>query len=208
MEEFIGKLHPMTAEKEIYLIRHAESHANVGVKTADPAGVRLTKQGHQQAVRLAENFEHKPDLIITSPYIRTLQTAQPLLKKYPSVQHEQWPVYEFTYLCPKRCDNTTMEQRIPWATEYWQKCDPHYQDGDGSESFGLFVKRATKTLEKLHQIEHKRIVIFSHMLFISSLNWLKQKAPNYAMTPEAMLDFREYLFENSVGNCQIIYYQL
>ena len=69
-------------EKQILLIRHAESCANVGLKTSTPAEIPLTENGHEQARELAERIIEVPEIIITSPFIRTLQTAEPLLKKF------------------------------------------------------------------------------------------------------------------------------
>jgi broad specificity phosphatase PhoE len=194
--------------KKISLIRHAESHANVGLKTSEPAEIELTDKGHQQAQELAESIHEMPDIVITSPFVRTLQTAKPLLDKFLQVKHEQWPIYEFNYLSLLRCHNTNMEHRIPWATEYWEKCDPDYCDGDGAESFGQFIERIRDAINKLRQRQENRIIVFSHMLFISALNWGKQRNLSGKISSADMQDFKQYLFENSVTNCQIVLYSL
>jgi broad specificity phosphatase PhoE len=198
----------MINTKTISLIRHAESHANIGLKTSKPAEIQLTDKGHQQARELADSIHEVPDIVITSPFIRTLQTAKPLLEKFPQVKHEQWPIYEFTYLSPIRCHNTTMEQRIPWATEYWQQCDPDYCDGDGAESFSHFIERTRDALNKFEQRQEKKIIAFSHMLFISALNWNKQRSISKKIASDDMQNFKQYLFEKSVANCQIVPYSL
>ena len=63
----------------IWLIRHGESEANAGLPTSDVALIELTEKGHQQAQKVASAFTQAPSLIVTSPYIRTKQTAQPTI---------------------------------------------------------------------------------------------------------------------------------
>lgn len=194
----------MSHSKQILFVRHAESHANVGLKTSNPAKIELTENGFHQARQLADSIQDAPDLIVTSPFVRTYQTAAPLLEKFPHVEHQQWPIHEFTYLSPLRCHLTTMEQRIPLATAYWDRCDPQYRDGDGAESFSDFIRRTQQTLARLSQRPEGRILLFSHMLFISALNWLQTRPLSANQINQDMQAFRQYLFQNSIQNCQIV----
>ena len=196
----------MENDKRIFLVRHAESCANVGLKTSKPTQIQLTDTGRRQANQLADSISQMPDLVITSPYVRTFHTAKPLLDKFPQANHEQWPIYEFTYLSPVKCDQTTMEDRIPLAAEYWEKCDPDYCDGDGAESFRQFMERVQQAMMKLRQRPENSIMAFSHMLFISAVNWAKQRAFSEKISSADMKDFMQYLFANSIKNCQIISY--
>jgi probable phosphoglycerate mutase len=86
--------------KTIWFIRHAESEANAGLAKTYPDTIPLTLKGFTQARLLAEPIATEPDLIITSPYLRTQQTAQPLADKYPLVPTERWPKHEFNFLSP------------------------------------------------------------------------------------------------------------
>ncbi len=190
--------------KRIWLVRHAESCANVGLKTSRPAEIQLTDTGRQQAKILADSISEMPDLVITSPYLRTFHTAKPLLEKFPQANHEQWPIYEFNYLSSLKCDLTTMQDRIPLAAEYWEKCDPDYCDGDGAESFCQFMERVRQAMMKFRQRPENNIIAFSHMLFISAVNWSNQRAFSGKTSSPDMKDFMQYLFENSVENCQMI----
>src|SRR5438477_8698923 len=81
-----------------WLIRHAESVANFGGATSDPAGIPLTERGKAQAGHLAAAIPRSPTMIVTSGYARTKLTARPTLERFPNVPHQQWPVHEFTYL--------------------------------------------------------------------------------------------------------------
>ena len=92
----------------IWFIRHAQSQANAGEKTVNPAAIALTPTGREQAAHVAAAFKQAPDLVITSPYLRTQQTAEYLFQRYPDARREIWPVYEFTYLALERCRDTNV----------------------------------------------------------------------------------------------------
>ena len=102
----------------IQLIRHAESEGNAGLPTNDPASIPLTHHGYEQAAALAATFTTAPDLIIVSPFIRTQQTAAPLIARFPEVPVEKWAVQEFTYLNPNKYLGTTETQRGNFAQAY------------------------------------------------------------------------------------------
>jgi 2,3-bisphosphoglycerate-dependent phosphoglycerate mutase len=193
----------MPGMKTVWLIRHAESTANVGCKTANPTTVELTDAGKEQACKLAESVNTKPDLVVTSPFLRTLHTAQPLLAKFTGIRHEQWPIHEFTYLSPKKCDNTSTEERIPLAMEYWERNDPHYCDGDGAESFSAFIHRVADCKAMLEKRQEAFIVVFAHYQFINAFNWLNGNGGRPMVTPAQMTDFWKYLFSHQVENAQI-----
>jgi 2,3-bisphosphoglycerate-dependent phosphoglycerate mutase len=61
--------------KKIYLIRHCEAQGQ-------PAEAPLTDNGFRQANHLSKFFRDVPiDRIISSPYKRAVQTAEPLAKR-------------------------------------------------------------------------------------------------------------------------------
>ena len=194
--------------KHVLLIRHTESTANVGCKTSTPQDIELTDTGHKQAFALANDIHQKPDLIVTSPYIRTLQTASPLITRFPDTPHEQWAVQEFTYLSPIRCHNTTTEQRVLLAMEYWNRFDPYYRDGDGAESFADFIGRVQSARIKIQQRPEEVIILFSHCLFINALQWVKGQSITQMITSKYMECFRQYLFTNTINNGQVINYTM
>jgi broad specificity phosphatase PhoE len=193
--------------KRIVLIRHAESTANVGCKTSMPRDIELSAFGHEQALALVSGIQDKPDLIVTSAYIRTLQTASPLINRFPDTLHEQWPIHEFTYLSPIRCQDTTTEQRIPLAMEYWNRCDPDYRDGDGAESFADFMVRVRSAKDRIKQRTERCMMLFSHHQFINAMLWIAGRASPHPITAEGMDNFRKFLFSGTIDNCQIIEYK-
>lgn len=158
--------------KEVVLIRHAESEANAGLVSAAPDSIPLTAKGFEQAKLLAESFSFSPTLIIVSGFLRAKQTADPLIKSLPLAEVENWNVHEFTYLSPLRCGHSTMAERKPLVEEFWRRSEIDYCDGDGAESFEEFIGRIRETIENLRNSKHQSILIISHGQFIRGLIWL------------------------------------
>jgi len=191
-------------KKRVYLIRHAESEANAGGRTSDPSKIKLSPSGIKQAEKITATISEIPELIITSSYIRTAQTAAPFMKRFRKSPHEQWEVHEFTYLAPGRCRNTVISERRPMVEEYWKKCDPFYCDGEGAESFDDFIRRVKRTLEKLKSRKERTIAIFSHEQFIKALLWVLSKDKIARFSSEDMKEFKGLLAINRIPNCGIV----
>jgi 2,3-bisphosphoglycerate-dependent phosphoglycerate mutase len=176
----------------VWLIRHAESEANAGLPTTNPATTRLTATGHQQAQIIAALFSQPPSLIVTSPYLRTQQTAQPTIDRFPSVPQAEWRVQEFTFLSPERYKNTTTHERRPMVEVYWHRRDPFHIDGVGAESFAMFVDRVQSVRSQLMQLQDEFVVIFSHERFIRAVLWMSLMNEEW-VTPEAMQQFQAFI---------------
>ena len=100
--------------KRIWLIRHGESIANAGEATQDHRNIPLSELGLKQAQALALQIPKKPDLIVTSPYLRAQQTAMCTIGRFPDTVTGIWDcVHEFVYLAPATCVGTTSQQRRP-----------------------------------------------------------------------------------------------
>lgn len=69
----------------IWFIRHAQSQANAGERTADPALIELTALGKEQGSHVAGLFNRAPEMLVASPYLRARQTAQFVADKHPAV---------------------------------------------------------------------------------------------------------------------------
>jgi 2,3-bisphosphoglycerate-dependent phosphoglycerate mutase len=181
----------MNTVSNVWLIRHGESEANAGLPTLNPAKTPLTAKGHHQSQQVAQYLARfqPPDLIVTSPYWRTQQTAQPTRERFPEVLHQEWRVQEFTYLAPKRYQGSTIEQRRPLSDAYWLKNDPVYVDGDGAESFIDLIGRAQVTHRQIRELSPGFTVIFSHGRYIRALLWVMLM--QLAKTPVAQLDARQ-----------------
>jgi|SRR5579884_1332216 len=150
----------------VWFIRHGESIANAGAPTDDPATIPLSQKGWLQAAEVSKTFDRSPDLIVTSPFLRTYETARPTLARFPAAPHEVWPVQEFTCLAPATCVNTTAQQRHPRVRAFWNHGDPEHIDGHGAESFAQMLERVYAMLDRLEELDCGLVAVFSHGQFI------------------------------------------
>ena len=189
----------------VTLIRHAESEANVGIRTNDPYSIKLTENGHRSAKDLVDRIYNPPDLIIVTPYHRTKQTAFPLIQKYSNVPVEEWALHEFTFLSPELCVNTTMTERLPMVEEYWALCNPSFRHGTGAETFEEFDNRITKSVYRLKSLRHTDIVVFTHGLVMKYVKQLEDLGPMPAYA--SMKHFRDRMLKFPVANVEMWKYQ-
>jgi 2,3-bisphosphoglycerate-dependent phosphoglycerate mutase len=189
----------------IFLIRHGESQSNAGLPTTCPESVTLTERGVAQAESIAAFLKSlvSPDLIITSSYLRSKQTAALTKPLFPSVPEEEWPVQEFTYLSSMHVGHSTVEDRRPIVNAYWKQCNPFSTDSPGSESFGCFIKRVRNVMLRLKKTQYNTIAVFSHEQFICTFLWLLQRGW-VNLCKETMKDFRDFLKTNPVPNGAIV----
>ncbi|CAN5408175.1 histidine phosphatase family protein [soil metagenome] len=188
--------------KDLWLIRHAESIANVGETTSTPREIPLSENGLAQADKLADFVNDRPDLIVTSPYIRSQQTAKPFFEFCPGVAAETLLVQEFTYLSVSRCRGTNYQDRKPWVDEYWTRADPNYCDGDQAESFAEFIGRCEQFARQLLEREYELAFIFTHEQFIKGMFWNSMKFGR-EMTSDSMKAFQKFMVSFSVPNTSV-----
>ena len=185
------------------MIRHAESIANAGGTTSTPRDIPLSDRGHLQAKALADSIADRPELIVLSPYIRTEETARPLLKRFPDGLVETLLVQEFTYLSISRCRNTTYEQRKPLVEEYWARCDSSYSDGDQAESLVELINRARAFLRRVPEMEGELIFVFTHEQFIKTVMW-EVLQMGWETAPEFMTAFRKFSTSFVIPNTAVM----
>jgi 2,3-bisphosphoglycerate-dependent phosphoglycerate mutase len=203
----------------VWFIRHAESESNAGLPTRDPASTRLTAKGEQQAQQIAEFLPRAPALIVTSPYIRTKQTAQPTVQRFAAVPQAEWSIQEFTFLAPRKYHNTTSIQRYPMVEAYWRRCDPFYVEDEGAESFADLVGRVEQVRSQILQFSNQAnnnqannknsdptdpfVVAFSHGRFIRAMVWVLLMRPR-TIDSNAMRQFQAFSESVLVPNGTIL----
>ncbi len=193
--------------KIVYLIRHAESLSNAGMRTTSPAENGLTTLGLQQAQDLALHCNIEPQLICYSTYLRTRLTAMPTIAKYPHAIVEEWQgIHEFTYLDKDRCKNTTPAERLPLVQEYWHRLDPDYNDGGNAESFSQMLSRVRAMLKRLQQVNFETIFVFTHGQFIATTQILLQNPQ--ASDLAIMQQFLAHDKGKTIHNCEMIAIEL
>jgi len=188
---------------EIWLIRHGESESNAGLPTSDTTKIALTPRGFVQAECMVTAFMRPPSLIVTSPYLRAVQSAQPTMARFPQARLEEWPVHEYTYLSLDSRHNTTQHGRKPLVDAYWERCDPQYVDGDGAESFVALVARAQQTLDRIRRVDDDFAAIFTHGLFIRTLLWVQLAQP-VEIDATLMRRYRSFISGFTAPNASIL----
>lgn len=189
---------------QFWFVRHAQSAANAGLKTSDPATIPITSLGQGQSIKLAEEIVVAPDLIVMSPFLRTQQTAQATLKKFPALATEIWPIQEFTYLNPERNQNSSMAERRPKVEAYWKRADPDYNDGGSAESFHEVMRRVDTMWGRLtRDHQSKTVLVFGHGMFIKMLEWKLQNSGDLSME-----GFRAFHEAAAMPNCSILKCQI
>jgi 2,3-bisphosphoglycerate-dependent phosphoglycerate mutase len=191
----------------VWLIRHGESEANAGLPTFDTANIKITEQGHYQAKQVALSFTQQPSLIVTSPYIRTKETAQPTCDRFPSTPQAEWQVQEFTYLSYERRNNTTLQERRPMSDAYWGKCNPFYLDGEGAESFASTMKRTQDLQDKIKHLDDNFVTIFTHGLFMRIFLWSLLNN-SVEISSESMSQVKAFLDSVQIANGAILKLQV
>ena len=188
----------------IFLIRHAESEANINGRTLSHADISLSENGKTQAEKLCEKLP-KVHHVIVSKYKRTYQTAQPILYKYQITAEVDHNLHEFSYLSEGKCANTNLDDRKQWVNAYWERMDYEYRDADDAESFADLYVRVKSVHEKLSQLEqkyvHKNLVIFTHGQFLQLLLTLKHEPE--PLSRELMQNFRLDLIQRPIPNTAI-----
>lgn len=170
----------------IYLVRHGESTANIGMPTENHKEIPLTDKGKLQAAEAAKMLlPYDIDFVVVSPFLRAIQTAEEYRRLRPEVKCFVDPrVCEYTYLRPAACKGMTNAERRPLRQAYWQRNDPFYVDGEGAESFVEMLMRAKSFLEDCAGMKEKNIAVFSHSQLINIL---------------LMLDDREFMSQDLKG---------
>lgn len=186
--------------KKIYLVRHGQSTANAGGEAQPNAEIELTALGHQQAYEAAQWLEQTlgQDIksVNVSSYIRTQQTAQPLVDRLNSKHKLNIKpqliegLQEFDLLGFKRLKGASFEQRMALTDAYWQSSDPAVPYAEDAESFRDFYQRIPKVLRQFEQFEPGNHVVYTHGYWISMLIWYLLGLP--ADDSQQVVKFRQF----------------
>jgi broad specificity phosphatase PhoE len=187
----------------LFFVRHGQSQANAGQATATPASILLTERGQEQARRMAASFPLAPALVVTSPYLRTSQTAAPLRERFAGVAHEEWPVEEITFLSPERFRDTSRAERLSHVQSYWERSDPAHVDGPGAESFLAFWGRVSQALARARAEARQPLVIVGHGTFMQAALF-QVLHPGPAPDSERMRHFRAFCHVMPILNTALL----
>jgi broad specificity phosphatase PhoE len=154
--------------KLIYFVRHGETELNAKNIRQGPEG-SLTEKGRAQALATAKRFpKHKgcPQIIISSPYQRTKETAEIIAKelkiliKYSDLLKERRNPSEIV-------GHSGEEKRV---REIIDRIDKSYHTDDlrysDEENFIDLKERAKKLLVYIAGRKEKRIIVVTHGIFL------------------------------------------
>ncbi len=137
--------------RRIILLRHAESIANIGELVLDKSIIKLTDEGKQSAESFSLSVPSL-DRIIVSKYIRTIETAEHLYKRFNNVDVSLWyDLNEFDYINPTNLLNLNLEERNNVENEYWLNSNPFIKNHNNRENFKEFVDRVFGVIKKLRK---------------------------------------------------------
>ncbi|NCU37482.1 histidine phosphatase family protein [Candidatus Saccharibacteria bacterium] len=168
-------------QPHVIMIRHGHSTGNAGQKTADFTKIPLTEDGQREARYVADAIVNKLGIkgiagIVVTPYLRTQQTAEPLVDLTNHSPIVMPGLREITYLQSSRADGKTFDQRAGMRNEFWQLSlqNPNYVDEgeqavDSVNSFLQRIRTSMGTLAAMAtQNTEGSIVVFSHEFPIST----------------------------------------
>ncbi len=159
------------ATKLIYFVRHGETENNARNIRQGPEG-SLSEKGRAQALATAKRFpKHKgrPQVIISSPYQRTKETAE-------IVGKELGMDVEYSNLLVERRNPTEIigheggerevKKIIDRIDKSYHADDLRYSD---EENFVDLKKRAKKLLSYISRRNAKRIIMVTHGIFLKMI---------------------------------------
>jgi len=188
--------------KLTWLVRHGESTANAGECGVWHADTPLTARGMEQAGAVAAQVDPRPDIVISSGFLRARQTADIVCAAWPGIARMVWPIEEITYLSPGLCIGTTPETRRPMIEDYWARADPDFRHGPDAETFAEFAGRVDACLSRLSALREDHVMVVGHGQFFRALQ-LAARAPLRPI-PADMLRFRAHETGKPMRNGEVI----
>lgn len=189
------QISPTPWPSTLWLIRHGESAGNLARDAARAAGhdqirldhrdadVPLSDLGHRQARSVAHYFaalpeQARPQVILASPYVRAVQTAEALQSALTTPDHplticrdERLREREFGIL--DTLTSAGIRARYPEQAEARSLLGKFYHRPPGGESWCDVILRLRSALDtiSLHHPD-KRVVVVGHQVVVLCLRYL------------------------------------
>lgn len=154
--------------KKIYFVRHGQSEGNIGPIRQSPESP-LTETGQKQASLLAERLSHLEfELLVSSPFKRTRQTAEIISNKTGKQVIESELFIERKRPSEQINQPKDSKDNIQSEIDYNQafRENKKYKDG---ESFQEIIQRAKDALDFLDKQPHKNITVITHGVFLRAI---------------------------------------
>ncbi len=206
----------------LYLVRHGESAGNVAREAALLAGEReidvdvrdvdvpLSPLGEQQSVALGRWFaalkeEARPNVILTSPYVRARNTAEIVAKAaglgedaYTLVVDERLREKEFGIL--DRLTKVGIEAYHPEQAEFRRLLGKFYHRPPGGESWCDVILRLRNAVEMIsREYCAERVLLVCHSVVVLCMRYLLEH-----MTEDQILAIDR---AEEIANCSVTSYR-
>lgn len=154
---------------KVYFVRHGESELNKESKHQGSI-TPLSKSGLNQAERVAKRFKNIPiDIIITSNYVRAVQTATEIQKVNEAeiVQSDLFVEHKLPSLFEGKPFEDEEVKRIHKSIrDNFHDPDWHYAD---EENFADVLARAKRSVAYIQDIKKENVVVVTHGYFLTVL---------------------------------------
>lgn len=157
---------------DLYIVRHAETMANVTKEYTDENQSRFSPKGQAEVRELAQQLgAEKIDRVLVSPTIRTLKTIAPYLEQQTK-QAEIWP--ELEECCWQdargvgrinelpRGARVQVDEAIEPLFQFRSEDRSHWYDARTVEESDFVVALAVEVLKQRFGHSGKKVVVVSH----------------------------------------------
>ncbi len=206
----------------LWIVRHGQSAGNVARDLADAAGhsmidiavrdvdVPLSELGHRQAQAIAHWFAalpeaERPEVILSSPYVRARQTAEAVCAAIGGVCGTRGPIVderlrEREFGVFDRLTTLGIREKYPDQAEHRALLGKFYHRPPGGESWADVILRLRSALDtvSLHHAD-RRVLIVCHQVVILCFRYILEE-----MDEATVLAVDK---ESAVLNCGICEYE-
>jgi broad specificity phosphatase PhoE len=181
--------------ERLWLVRHGQSQGNVARERADEAGhheiaidvrdvdVPLSKLGHQQARAAGRWFaslpeDQRPEVILTSPYIRAKQTAKAICEAGAIARGPQKPIVderlrEREFGIFDRLTTAGIRARFPEEAQHRTMLGKFYHRPPGGESWADVILRLRSMLNTINlHYSDRRVLVVCHQVVVLCFRYI------------------------------------
>jgi broad specificity phosphatase PhoE len=184
--------------ERLWLVRHGQSQGNVAREIADQRGhpeigidvrdvdVPLSELGHRQAKATGDWFaslppEQRPEVILCSPYIRTLQTAKIIceagaLAGGPAHPHIDERLREREFGIFDRLTDVGIRERFPEEAAHKAMLGKFYHRPPGGESWADVILRLRSVLNTINlHYSDRRVLVVCHQVVVLCFRYILEE---------------------------------
>ena len=183
---------------KLWIVRHGQSAGNVARDAADAAGlgvidldirdvdVPLSELGHRQAEALGHWFAalpeaERPEIVLTSPYVRAQQTAAAICEAAGTVPEVKGPVKderlrEREFGIFDRLTSAGIRHKFPEEAAHRRRLGKFYHRPPGGESWADVILRLRSALDtvSLHFAD-RRVLIVCHQVVVLCFRYILEE---------------------------------